>query len=196
MGGKPKPYDYEVDYLECTGEQYIDTGIQLVESTDVVTVTMSEPSIRKNGSAWGSRRTSASSYLRGVSFYDSASAVRVAISYTGGTGAYSSYGIVQVGSPVTVTTDFVRQTWTANGESGTFVSRDTANSNILLFSSGLSSSPSTSIRIHGFSVVRGGDRIINLIPVSSRGEGCMHDRVSGRLFRNAGTGSLIAGPRI
>ena len=30
-GGKSLPYDYEVEYLESSGKQYIDTGLKLYE---------------------------------------------------------------------------------------------------------------------------------------------------------------------
>ena len=56
------------------------------------------------------------------------------------------------------------------------------------------------VRIYEFFVVRAGEKIVDMIPVcftneNGVSEGAMYDKVSGKLFRNAGTGSFIIGPR-
>lgn len=190
------PYDYEVEYLESTGTQWIDTGLALVESADVVSVTMSEPTLRANGYAWGCRRSGATSYIRGARFYDNNSGVRAYLDYIGGTAAATSFGVAQVGELVQFVCDFPNTSWTCKSESGTFGPKGTVNTNILLFSSGLSDALTASIRVSNFAVTRSGNAVIDLIPVVANGEACMYDRVSGQLFGNSGTGAFVAGPRI
>lgn len=49
-------------------------------------------------------------------------------------------------------------------------------------------------RCYSCYAMRGAERVLDLMPVRDNGEGAMYDRVSGQLFRNAGTGAFIIGP--
>lgn len=51
-------------------------------------------------------------------------------------------------------------------------------------------------RCYSCYAIRGVERVIDLIPVRVNGEGAMYDRVSGQLFRNAGTGAFVIGPDV
>ena len=188
---KPRlPYDAEVEYLESTGAQWIDTGFSLQELTDVVSVTMAQP-VAYAGTlkAWQSSRNGTASYLRYAGFYSSVqNGVRATLVYTGGTSWFSSYGIVPVGGSVQMVADFPNQTVQANSQSGTFVRKNTSNTVVNLF-------VESAIRISAFSIVRDGNLVIDLAAVRitnelGQSEGAMYDRVSGQLFRNQGTGAF------
>lgn len=51
-------------------------------------------------------------------------------------------------------------------------------------------------RIYSFRMNKGGEAVLNLIPVRIGDEGFMYDRVSGKLFGNSGDGRFIIGPDI
>ena len=49
-------------------------------------------------------------------------------------------------------------------------------------------------RIMKFEVIRNGEKVADIIAVRKDGVGYMYDRVSGKLFGNAGTGAFVIGP--
>ena len=49
-------------------------------------------------------------------------------------------------------------------------------------------------RIMKFEAIRNGEKVADIIAVRKDGVGYMYDRVSGQLFRNAGTGAFVIGP--
>ena len=55
---------------------------------------------------------------------------------------------------------------------------------------------STMQRLYYLKIVNGDDVVLDLVPVRVGDEGFMYDRVSGKLFGNAGTGRFILGPDI
>lgn len=52
------------------------------------------------------------------------------------------------------------------------------------------------MRIGSFCVTRSGVKILDLIPVRKKTVGYMYDRVSGKLFGNAGSGDFVLGPDV
>ena len=56
---------------------------------------------------------------------------------------------------------------------------------------GTAASDHFAIRIYSFSMVKGGTLIRDLVPAKDNGEACLYDTVSGRFFKNAGSGGTI-----
>ena len=191
---KPLPYDAEVEYLESTGTQYIDINVEcsINSSFEIIcasTVT-TEQFMGLIGSTGNNR-------------------FHISLFSVGETrGCISS---VQK-SIVHSDTDFHRITLDARNKSAsvdeTTVSIDY---NKAQFPSGIGFwifgrySPNSSYQRKGFFKIKSfmfyddGISIRDFIPVrftNSLGqtEGAMYDRVSGQLFRNAGTGAFIIGP--
>jgi hypothetical protein len=177
----PLPYDAEVEYLESVGTQWIDTGINPQSSTTWSTDIVCLPN----------------SGIRYMSL----------IGY-----AYSTLGVQSVGianqkwsqtslsvdyaSPTLVHADQTGQTF--NGIQGN--SNNIGNGLLYLFNrtSSLNQYPWNgkiysakiwveSILVRDFITVRFTNEL-------GQSEGAMYDRVSGQLFRNAGTGAFTIGP--
>ena len=69
---------------------------------------------------------------------------------------------------------------------------------ILLFTANRGGKPNlretSTIRIIDMVILRSGAELMHLIPVRKGDVGYMYDKVSGKLFSNAGTGAFILGP--
>ena len=50
------------------------------------------------------------------------------------------------------------------------------------------------VRVYSFSMVKGGTLIRDLVPAKDNGEACLYDTVSGKFFKNAGSGGTITAP--
>ena len=184
------PYDYEVEYIESTGAQYIafpitDTncyGFDL-SVTDVATTgynvyvgngTSNDFCVCVNNGNINS------TYIR----------IRTALTWANSTGATkrisAKNGII-----------------TANGANvGTYdASLSLGNNNnamgIFAYSNGILKSVCRVMSYKLYGAVR--ELLLDVIPVRFTNElgvseGAMYDKVSGRLFRNAGTGAFVIGP--
>lgn len=206
----PLPYD-AVEYLESTGTQYIDTGVygndNLIASVSCM-ATAESGSVRDVFGAIDTTRDIFGYYLR----------VRIAknsmVKYTAGMNTTSAYTITvtSVGDWHALTLD------TTAGSKKIFVdgtqSGFTVNSSayqmatkLYLFAqnnkNGTASDFSANVRVSAFSIKDATTNkfILDLIPVRftnelGESEGAMYDRVSGQLFRNAGTGAFRFGTDI
>ena len=197
--GKALPYDAEMEYLESTGRQWIDTAVQ--------------PSDKVQFSVWVDT-VGRDMKLFGNSYYLGPWAD---ISWFGS--AYRSTKITQVAqtwdtvtlekSPKLLTVSregdlFTASSWWAASNVGGIATSGTAvplfahinpfgtkyGDNVVLGWS----PPSFHLRISFFKAWSNGDLIRDLIPVRKGNVGYMYDRVSGALFGNQGTGALIIGP--
>ena len=177
------PYDSEIEYLESTGTQYIDTNIA-----------------RSSGHAY-----EVVADICPISF-DGKPMFSVGSDYTGyfvsaftgnKLGFNTSYYIINNG---------VRQSYTYNQSSNgrkctltdgintTSVNRSSANYSgytIKLFCN-VTSNKGT-LKFYKFNVKEDASIVLDLIPVRCGTTGYMYDRVSGTLFGNAGTGDFILG---
>lgn len=188
-GGAALPYDAEVEYLESTGTQRIDTGVLAtlaygckIDLEDVATASYN-CFIRNNTSndfCIGSNNSNPlSSYLR----------LRSALTWANGIGAKKSFeiknGVIK-----------------ANGSQvGTYDASMplAANANVIGLFASLGGGTPAKCKIFSCEIYESNSVLVrDFIPVrvGSGGSavGYMYDRVSGQLFGNAGTGAFVIGP--
>ena len=197
MGGKslPLPYDAEIEYLESSGTQYIDTNI--IQADDLV-IKCTYLEVRGNVIFYGT--------IFGCAFEDNPAYNILTRHY------YSSPTIC---NPWFANNDYLERQITIPSEtpstielkygsiicngveySLTSVAGRLSNYSIYLFSANLNNNPwrGQPCRIYSFSIRKNNQKIIDLIPVRVDTTGYMYDKVSKQLFGNAGTGDFILGP--
>lgn len=180
----PCPYDAEVEYLQCTGTQYIDVGLIPVAG-DIATIKFQAVD-RTAGIFFGSRySTSSQKFMVGISSDNNI----IAALGTHGNVSLADYDALEH----TVVLDTTNGTATLDGtivkSVGSFVRSDWS---IGIFGGNLRGTFTIGAHIKIMSVTIGNK--MDLIPVRKDGVGYMYDRVSGVMFGNDGTGDLIIGP--
>ena len=190
----PLPYDAEVEYLESTGTQWIDTGVAMDYAHVTFGGAFSTSVPGTGGFAFGFALTAIASYTRAFAVEENANA-RAVFRVVGGA---TIYGEMQSALAKTICSiDFSTSPHivSINGVSSTFTSTDWAAGNIFAFGNG---SIFGSVRINSIWIRNDGVLVRDFIPVRftnehGQSEGAMYDRVSGQLFRNAGTGAFLFG---
>lgn len=205
MMGKGLPYDAEVEYLESTGTQYINTGVQTTTtwgvrmkySTSIVAAKIITGNYLK-GSYGGKTYSDNRNFLRinGSSKFEIANAKNASA----------------LASSATVTANTVYAVDAILGASqlNLIVNGTSANKRytavfnpipILLFAvlniiDGTETVDADSHRIYYAQYYNpsNGNLLADFIPVRVGQVGYMYDKVSGQLFGNAGTGQFILGP--
>lgn len=177
-------YDAEVEYLESTGTQYIDTGL-VPMATDNWTLVFENisSSITLKGYA-GSRQVAA---IRNA-FIGSQNGFRAGL----GNGTTTVLAAMDVNVQHTIELDLSAGVARIDGGVDISVGNYLDNTyNITLFAlnTGGTVGYYATIKIKGFTVTNRA----NFIPVRAGGVGYMYDRVSGQLFGNDGTGDFILG---
>lgn len=179
-------YDAEVEYLKGTGTQYINTGIKTANDIDIkVTVDFTdntklcwlfgaeEASTKNSLAAYGAK--GGYSFLFNRANNAQYSATGRVILQTGFSGGFVN-GVKKI---------------TTSGSLSWF-------GDILLFTANRGGKPNlretSTIRIIDMVILRSGAELMHLIPVRKGDVGYMYDKVSGKLFGNAGTGAFILGP--
>jgi len=206
---EPKlPYNAEVEYLESTGTQWIDTGISMDIYPSIGFRIGLNPlvSVNKNPATDGfCGFSNYGSRWFGVNFMSlNSRGLQIGLGNT----AYNSSNMaikdyeVLVSSELGVLLDGMDTGYTYShgigGRKGTtfyvfaICARDSSNINHI--------SP-RQCRIYSLTIYNGEDVLQDFIPVrfmNEQGisEGAMYDRISGELFRNQGTGAFIIGPDI
>ena len=174
-------YDAQVKYLESTGTQYIDTGIEPHQDIAVEI-------------KWKNNSTQNQKWLIG-SGSSNTDCIRAYVSSSGtwrfGGGSASINTVntttrVAIINKSKVTINGTDYSW--SGTVGTFSS----NVTIKIFAGATFNSP-LSARLYYFIATDNGVQITDLIPVRCGTTGYMYDRVSGHLFANAGTGDFVVG---
>lgn len=194
MGGKALPYDAEIEYLEGTGTQFIDTGI--APSSTIKTVL--KFSI-KNGFSFSAASFLFGSAYSGSSYYSVALASSTAIRVPKNT-SFTNCTIPSINYDEVHTISYKPGEIKYDGQSvGTYSGKLTSSTvDIRLFGRyGNTVDNRTIISylcVHGYEVYDGESKILDLIPVRVGQVGYMYDKVSGQLFGNAGTGSFTLGP--
>lgn len=200
LAGKRLPYDAEVEYLESTGTQWIDTGIA---PTDQTAATLTGQFSRLQGrTRFGCRDVA---YSRQFCIISTATnGIRFDL---GSGGADTSQW--EVASDATklelnARTNSARLTPpTGAAFTHTFSSntKKFSNHSILLFAfyNGTGVSIAQSMVVRSLKISDGGALVRDMIPVrftneQGQSEGAMYDRVSGQLFGNQGTGAFVIGP--
>jgi len=192
-GGAKLPYDAEVEYLESTGTQWIDTGFVFNSSTDDVKVDFALLDGSRYKWCFGSHEANA---YCAVGSGNGTNARNVAYG-NGRTQVADSYFVNnQCLFQADSSGAYLASTKIRNGQSFS------ATESIYLFNLNIVSSGDykSSTRIWRFSATRNGVLVRDLIPVRftnelGQSEGAMYDRVSGELepFRNKGTGAFTYG---
>lgn len=189
MARKAKPYDAEVEYLQSSGTQYIDTGIKPNNKYSFDTkVAMTQNAF--NCVFWGVRSkgtystTGRQCYLKCNTEANSSDKNIRFFSTNANSSANWDGGLMNVGQMYEYTnlhcvSEMYEMTYP-----------------ITLFALNTIGTINTSVGvclIGGFTAYNDGVKVMDLIPVRKNGVGYMYDKVSGELFGNAGTGSFTYG---
>ena len=195
-GWKKLPYDAEVEYLESTGTQWIDTGTPATSNTHV-NVQFSDYTVAGRW-LFGARKAFQNSAL-GVYTESSNNVWRRAFgNFISETFTFSTIDLgvttfdydcghfVATREKVPITVDFT----------DTAPVFDSSPRTIYLWTlnNGGATAYIAHAKIYGFKIWENGILVRDMIPVRVGSEGAMYDRVSGQLFRNAGTGAFVIGP--
>lgn len=193
---KLSPYT-ELEYIESTGTQYIDTGIKADNNNQTFKIGVS---FLSNDQYTGSSETDRMQATAGI-FRNSSNAL--AINW----GTWSRNGFVlQSNYPLETLAEIEIKAGNVvklNGNNTTitaqnvsFTSGRTANFILNGISEAVSGSITcSSVRTHYFIVENDGVEILHLIPSKdSNNIVCLYDKVSETFFYNQGTGAFIAGP--
>jgi len=193
-GGTPVlPYDAEVEYLQSSGTQYIDTGIKPTTNTRVVlecsNLLQSGDTENEtfgycatvNGSRVRFHMVAVAHWMNNKFHYGCGSGIL----YT--TTADKAKHIFELSGDGSVIQDGVNY---SIGSSITSISQT-----MPLFARILDGEYqyTTGVRVHSLKCYEDGVLILDFIPVRVGQVGYMYDKVSGQLFGNSGTGSFILG---
>lgn len=198
-GGKRKPYDAEVEYLESTGTQYIKTDI-------IPTIGYTyKMKFRSTGVVnYG--------YLFGVNWNDDTGAVKFfglrrlvsqarfqSQGFSVGTVPYEEdidYDITINGGEAGTLNEFRLADGRAFSSNSKISVSPTLPMNLLAVNNNNNVAYQNKARLYSFSIASNGEMILDLIPVRKGNIGYMYDRVSGQLFGNQGTGEFVLGSDI
>ena len=196
---KPKlPYDAEVEYLQSTGVQWIDTGFAPTGKSKVecdAIWMLSASGSNLNPTLFGARNTSQGAY------FEVLQGIGPRLFYQYGTSSESIVGFAY-GSRSVYTADanklYVDGALKMAPSAATFsIAHPLA---LCALHSGGVVGRFSNASVYGFKAWdANGTLVRDFIPVrftNEQGvsEGAMYDRVSGQLFRNAGTGAFTIGP--
>ena len=192
--GKALPYDAEVEYLESTGTQYVDTGVIIPPDVDFE-FTGSIVSDIANGCVFGETLDCWWGQSNPGYALVTTAGGRIYLRYGNSTLTY--VGLTDIGFANTFTASLEGNAFKVNGLLVSTVNRissfDRPVSSMFVFRrnsiSGVNPTFSA-IRINNLKF----GTLFDFIPVRKGTFGYMYDRVSGRLFGNQGTGEFIIGP--
>ena len=203
------PYDSEIEYLESTGTQYIDTGIVPDIDTGIEVTYMKESTTQnRNETIFGlMNEQNTSTCWYGVTVNGTTSVptyIRFGRQTHWSVGAHRApYDVVNTISlnynnnrkSTTSNTNMVFDFSGAGSYNMNYDPLFTALYSILLFSmNGCKQYPNLIGRIYGCKITQGNSVIMDLIPVRKGTVGYMYDRASGKFFGNSGTGDFVLGP--
>lgn len=200
-GGANLTYDAEVEYLEGTGSQYINTGLKANTTTTRLDISIEFTDATSTQGVFGSRNAT-------IGRYDSCNAFILAQNifrpdWAAGGGSASDNITI---SPNTIyDISITRGALTINGQAYTYsstVSADQTHDFLLFNFTNASDSPFSAGlkgKIRYAKLYLNNVLVRDMTPVRftnelGQSEGAMYDRVSGQLFRNQGTGAFIIGP--
>ena len=199
MGGSAKPYDAEVEWLESTGTQYIDTGI-VVNSQISMECVMAMTSATPIFSVHGMTLPGDHGYFN-VGCYDEPT-LGAYFSANSRGGAQISYDRDFHSYFISASLQRIDNT-TAHINSGQHIGYNTdtqtykAPLSIYIFARHITYSSTAiyaRVRQKYSKIWYNNILIADFIPVRKNGIGYMYDKVSGQLFGNQGTGQFIIGP--
>ena len=189
------PYDKELYYIESTGTQYINTGFKPNQDTRIV-ATMQCVTSTYYGRLFGSGTYNS---LNSVMIdYETGITGTLCIKYgnkTGWTNVSSIHGDYE-----THTYDFNKNNFYLDSElvsSNTYGAfQSTSNLGIFTYINGNNIGSNTEFfigRLYSFQIYDNDVLVRDYIPVRVGQEGCLYDKVTQEIYRNAGTGSFVLG---
>ena len=192
--GKRLPYDAEVEYLESTGTQWIDTGVIIPPDVDFE-FTGSIVRDITNGCVFG--ETYEFRWGKSNPGYALVTTSNGKIYLRYGNSTDTAIGLTSIGLGNTFTVSLSGTSFQINRQhvatvsrissfAGTVSSMGVFRRNCLL----VGDSTYGAVRINNLKF----GNLFDLIPVRNGTVGYLYDRVSGELFGNAGTGAFIIGP--
>lgn len=203
---KDVPYDYEVEYLESTGTQYIDTGCVPTWNsgfavsgmrTDGASRTKAFSGVNEyvydsSGTRYQAQFQLAPNGLNYIQFRYFETYKQIMKSSVA-----SNFHKYEVKCENGLVTGYIDGVESVDGMQSIHVGSSPTLS-IYLFA--LNNVNGTAIdnligRISSFKFYKDSVLSADFIPVAKEGKGMMYDKVSGSFFENSGTGDFIAGPR-
>ena len=198
------PYDAEVEYLESTGTQWIDTGVVPNSTTTEVWLRTLLPSGSVAVPLFGSRSAanrnaynafyypSEASYVQNAIRYDFGDASTISIVQNLINGVLPGWVVIETGgNNISIAGDGLDRTVTAR------LSTASNAFTIYVFAINTGGTPTTMqnrIVVSSMQIRVSGVLVRDFIPVRVGNVGYLYDRVSGELFGNAGTGAFEIGP--
>ena len=197
-GGKALPYDAEVEYLESTGTQWIDTRANANSNLSV------EIKMANVGTPWNNVNPTGAVLSEPLCRHHINFPTDYVVTYYFGKNdacRIKSKYMPADAEIFTFKVDAISKKFMLGTVIGTFPNDtfDTGLSYWLFGRNGTTPPSIGSLRIYSAKLWDGNILARDFIPVrftNERGEteGAMYDRVSGQLFHNAGTGAFIIGP--
>ena len=191
-----KPYDAEVEYLESTGTQYIDTGAILNSESDIIDIDfmITQGSSNTKG-VFGCRLNASSNNISILKSSSNSIVVDV------NNGNYSTYRINSLQDAINTRCNihiergykYIMYNGVLMASSNTMSQIFSTNAPAFVFAV-VNVTAKSCLRLYTLQLSRNNIAFIDLIPVRCGTTGYMYDRVSGQLFGNAGTGDFIVGP--
>lgn len=193
MTGKRLPYDAEAEYLESTGTQWIDTGYASTATTKLEIDLMFTGSKTQQ---FGSGRSASGVWAILFGYYQSHIAFWGGVTQLTRSSNYTTNELVTCGFSVPDQTYWIG----GNAISDTTIGTPTTTvQTFALFASknadNTFASPCT-MRVYSCKIWDNGVLVRDYIPVRKGTVGYLYDRVSGKLFGNAGTGDFVLGPDV
>ena len=190
-GGKSLPYDAEIEYLECSGTQYIITDV-LTEKGLVTEIDFKYTSFVNNSALFGSWERGGIIYqctlLNNKWYFGSYSTSESNVGWYEGSPNTDRHLIKLDGNGSLYQDGHLLAT--------IGVSEKTSTRNIYIFLRNGIERNMASIKCYGVRCLKNDVLIADFIPVRVGNVGYMYDKVTKQLFGNAGTGSFILGPDV
>ena len=188
-GGGGAPYDAEIEYLESTGTQYIDTGFIPDDTSGMYLKTM-VVTTKTDQTAVGCRQKYSSDSRWWINF--SGSNIEIGWNTT------EPFNYNFIDRIVEVENNYLNSRL---GKIDGVVKRTSYNTLTTISQSCLIFSGIVNLqrvypffgRIYNVKLSKGNDVVMDLIPVRVGNVGYMYDKVSGQLFGNSGTGDFVLG---
>jgi len=189
------PYDFEVEYLESTGTQWIDTGILADENTSIKATLKTISTGNKNW--FGGSVSGSASYASGFCFNSYSNSQ---IEYFFGRSGWKVVSIPDIVGRV-FDLEFGKNAVVIDGSTISTPSHYTFDEQTKTITIFVRNGGTGYIdgQLYSFQIYQNNILVRDMTPVRftnelGQSEGAMYDRVSGKLFRNKGTGSFIYGP--
>lgn len=194
------PYDAEIEYLQSDGYAYIDTGIK-VSSAIRYELLFHVTEVPSNNFAIFGGRIAQSNSASNLFYY--AASYDVTFSWRYGSRETDGYTMRQTGDFYATSLSAPREMIIDGNKLSITDSTFSNNYNIYIFAlnnsgnlAGNTNQSTRVLRIKTFRMHDGNTFVRDYIPVRVGNVGYIYDKVSGKLFGNAGTGNFILGPDV